>query len=154
MSPSKTPRRLSALVLVLSVSGFAAAACGVAITSAGTSTATPGATLAHAPANTGGTGPVRCELVLDEARGSTTIQGRVTTERPVSGTYRLSIASRSAGGSATINQSGDFDARPGAPALLGQTTLGGARGNHRADLEVRVDGRRVTCTDARGAREL
>lgn len=145
MSRSTTPRRLPALVLGLTVSGFAAAACGVAATSATTPQATP----VHASGD-----PVRCELVLNEARGATTIEGRVSTDRPVSGTYRLSIASRSSSGSATINQSGDFDARPGSPALLGQTTLGGARANYRADLELNVGGRRLTCAEARGARDL
>jgi hypothetical protein len=148
MSLFPASRRLPALALGLAITGFAAAACGVAATSANPAQ-TEGLTMAHASA-----GPVRCELVLDEVRGSTTIEGRVTTDRPVSGTYRMSIMSRSAGGSAVINQSGDFAARPGAPTLLGQTTLGGSPAGYRANLELTVAGQRQTCTDTLGARDL
>lgn len=154
MSLFSAHRRLPALALGLTVTGVAAAACGVA--------AAPGALRAHVtpsasaaqivPAHA--TGPLRCEVVLDEARGSTSIAGRVSTDRPVSGTYRMSITSRSAGGSAVINQSGDFEARPGTPVVLGQTTLGGSRAQYRADLEVTVSGQRQSCTQSRGARDL
>jgi len=141
--PTQTPaplRRVPALVLGLSVAGFAAAACGLPGSQAGTAAAT--------------TGPVRCELILDEARGATTIQGRVTADRPVHGSYRLSITSSGNGGRATINQSGDFDARPGAPAILGETTLGGARRNYRADLELLLPGQRLNCAEGAGPRDL
>ena len=133
-------RRLPALVLGLSVAGFAAAACGIPAGQASTASAT--------------NGPVRCELVLDEARGATTIEGRDSADRPVRGTYRLSISSSSSGGRAMINQSGDFEAGPGAPAVLGQTTLGGARSQFRADLELSMTGQRLTCSERSDAREL
>lgn len=138
MATPLSPRRLPALVLGLSVAGFAAAACGIPPTSASTVSAPP----------------LRCELILSEARGATTIEGRVSAERPVAGTYRLSISSSSSGGRAMINQSGDFEARPGAPAILGQTTLGGPSGQYRADLELTVPGQRLTCNERSGARDL
>lgn len=138
MATPLSPRRLPALVLGLSVAGFAAAACGIPPTAASTASAAP----------------LRCELILSEARGATTIQGRVSAERPVAGTYRLSISSSSSGGRAMINQSGDFEARPGAPAILGQTTLGGPSGQYRADLELTVPGQRLTCNERSGARDL
>ena len=144
-SPLKS-RSIPALVLGLSVAGLAAAACGLPASQAGT---------ARAEASTNaGAGPVRCELVLDEARGSTTIQGRVSADRPVSGSYRLSISSSSSGGRSMINQSGEFEARPGAPAVLGETTLGGARAQYRADLELTLPGQRMTCSEGTGAQEL
>ena len=142
MATPLSPRRLPALVLGLSVAGFAAAACGIPPTAASTAASTTSAA------------PLRCELILSEARGATTIQGRVSAERPVAGTYRLSISSSSSGGRAMINQSGDFEARPGAPAILGQTTLGGPSGQYRADLELTVPGQRLTCNERSGARDL
>lgn len=129
--------RLPALVLGGAVIGLAAAACGIPASQAGTSTTTRAA------------GPVRCEISITDARGATTIEGRVSAERPVSGTYRMAIASRGAGGQSTINQSGDFSASPAAPALLGQTTLSGSRAQYSADLELRVNGEALRCTDGR-----
>ncbi|MCC5970881.1 MAG: hypothetical protein JJU15_13120 [Pararhodobacter sp.] len=129
-------RRLPALLLGGTVVGIAAAACGIPATQAGTAS----------------NGPVRCEISIQDVRGSTTIEGRVDSDRPVTGTYSLAISSRSSGGQAMINQSGDFSASPSAPAILGQTTLGGPRGQYTADLEVRVGGDRLSCTN--GARNL
>ncbi len=64
---------------------------------------------------------------------------------PVSGTYDLAITSRMGGGRATIRQSGDFTARPGTPALLGETEMLGAPANHAVDLQVRIGPQRLTC---------
>jgi len=126
--------RLPALVLGGAVVGLAAAACGIPASQAGTASA--------------GNGPVRCEISITDARGSTTIEGRVNADRPVSGTYRLAISSRSSGGQAMINQSGDFTASPTAPAMLGQTSLGGSRAQYSADLEVRVNGEQLHCRNS------
>lgn len=143
MTLSPFSRRVPALVLGFAVAGVAAAAFGLSPDEGGT----------PIPASDRA-GPVRCEIVLDERRGSTTIEGRVTAERAVSGSYRLAIRSASSAGTSAISQSGDFDARPGAPAILGQTTLAGPRGNFRAELELDVGGRRLTCSEASGPREL
>lgn len=130
-------RRAPALILGFAVAGFAAAACAIPGTQASTSGSQSSAS----------NGPVRCEISITDTRGSTTIEGRVNTERAVSGTYRMAISNRSSGGQAMINQSGDFTASPNAPAILGQTTLGGSRGQYRADLEVNVNGQRMRCNE-------
>lgn len=127
--------RLPALVLGAAVIGLAAAACGIPASHAGKASA--------------GAAPVRCEISISDVRGATTIEGRVNADRPVSGTYHLAISSRSSGGQAMINQSGDFSATPATPATLGQTTLGGSRAQYAADLEVRVNGERLRCSDGR-----
>lgn len=152
MSFAPTPRaarRLSALVLGLSLAGLAAAACGIPASEAGTAAAAAGVTLAG-----GSSGPVRCELVLTETRGSTSIEGRVAADRAVRGTWRMTIAARSAGGRSTIAQSGDFSVGPGAPAVLGQTTLGGSRAQYRAELELTVPGERISCRHGAAAQDL
>jgi hypothetical protein len=143
MTLSPFSRRVPALVLGLAVAGVAAAACGLPASEAGT----PGPMPASAE-------PVRCEIVLDERRGQTTIEGRVSAGRPVSGSYRLAIRAASAAGTSAISQSGAFEARPGAPAILGQTTLAGPRANFRAELELNVGGQRLTCSESSGPREL
>ncbi|KPQ04801.1 MAG: hypothetical protein HLUCCA12_16270 [Rhodobacteraceae bacterium HLUCCA12] len=133
------PRRLPALALGGTVIGLAAA-CGLSATQAGTG------------GQDAGRDPVRCEIRIDDTQGATAIEGRVDADRPIRGHYRLSIASRSAGGSSTIDQSGEFQAAPGAPAILGQTTLGGSPGQYSAALDVDVEGARLRCTN--GAHRL
>ena len=129
-SRSKAP----ALFLGLSLAAFAAA-CSVATAQAGDTGTTPAAA------------PLRCEIALDAVPGGTRIEGRVISATPVSGTYDMAITSRSAGGRTTIRQSGDFDASPGAPALLGETELYGTPASHAVNLDVRVHGQHLTCTN-------
>ena len=128
-------RRAPALFLGVSLAGFAAAACGVPQTNAQT----------NVQANTPQTTPLRCEIALDETRGSTRIEGRVLSDTPVHGTYAMAITSRGGGGQTTIRQSGDFDAAPGTPALLAETHLGGAAARHDIDLRITVAGRTLSC---------
>jgi len=125
-------RRSPALILGLTLAGFSAAACGIPASYAHTS-----------PTRT--EAPMRCEISLDAVRGGTMIEGRVTSDTAVTGTYAMAITSRSSGGSTTIRQSGDFEATPGEPATLSETRLMGSPASHSVDLEVRVDGRRMSC---------
>jgi hypothetical protein len=141
-------RRAPALVLGLALAGMSAAAFGLPASGAGADAE------AATPASGNRSAPLACEIVLDERRGSTTIEGRVTSDRAVRGSYRLAIRSSSRAGSTAISQSGDFDARPGVPEVLGQTTLAGPRGNFTAELELTVGGRRLTCSEAGGSRTL
>ena len=127
-------RQAPALFLGLSLAGFAAA-CSVATAQAGDTGTAPAA-------------PLRCEIALDAVPGGTRIEGRVISATAVSGTYDLAITSRSGGGRTKIRQSGDFDARPGAPALLGETELYGVPASHSVDLDVRIHGQRLTCAEA------
>lgn len=119
-----TKRRAPALFLGLSMAALAAAAMAQSETAAE---------------------PLRCEVALDAIQGGTRIEGRVVSTAPVSGTYQMQITSRMGGGRASISQSGEFSARPGAPALLGETEMRGAPGSHAVELEIRVGSRRLTC---------
>lgn len=123
-----TKRRAPALFLGLSLAALAAAAM---------------AQTAETPAE-----PLRCEVALDAIQGGTRIEGRVISATPVSGTYEMQITSRMGGGRASITQSGEFSARPGAPALLGETEMRGAPGSHQVALELRVGSRRLSCAEA------
>lgn len=126
--PRRLSRRAPAIVLGLSAATFVAAACAIPASQASSRNA-----------------PVRCELILDETRGATTIEGRVSADRPVSGSYRLSITSSGAGGQASISQSGDFQAGPDRAAVLGTTTLAGTPARHRAELELTLPGESLRC---------
>ncbi len=80
--------------------------------------------------------PLRCEMQLTETRAGTELVARAHATRALTGTYALDIRQRSGGGSATIRQSGDFDATPGTPVLLAETTLGGTRRSVEAELTL------------------
>ena len=135
------------LFLGLSLAGFVAA-CTVA--SADTDTPSGARSEIRAETRTRATeAPQRCEVALDAVPGGTRIEGRVISTTPAAGTYALAITSRSGGGQTTIHQSGAFTARPGEPALLGETELLGSPARHSVDLEVRIGGRRLTCADPR-----
>lgn len=109
----------------------------------------PASGLASAPGSGPARAPLRCEIALDAVRGGTEITGIVTSDvRAVAGDYRLAITSRSAGGSATIRQSGAFQARPGQPAILGQTRLMGPPASQDVDLSVTVAGARLLCASS------
>lgn len=138
MKPALVRKRHPSIILAigLGLTGFAALAGGQGGTAAGDDGATQQ--------------PLRCELHIDARPGQTVIGGQVSTDRPVQGSYRMGITSRSSGGSATINQSGDFTAAPGAPAQLGETVLGGTPAHYRAELEINVEGRRLGCRETSG----
>lgn len=125
-----TNRRAPALFLGLSLAALAAA------------TALANETPSAAPE------PLRCEVALDAIRGGTRIEGRVISATPVSGSYQMQITSRMGGGGSTIRQSGEFSARAGAPASLGEAEMMGAPASHQVDLQVRVGSRRLTCSQA------
>ncbi|PVH29321.1 curli-like amyloid fiber formation chaperone CsgH [Pararhodobacter oceanensis] len=130
------PRRTPALIIGLSLAGVAAVACGIPASIAGTNS------------NTSAQQPTRCEISLERVQGGTMIEGRVTSDTTINGSYTMAITSRSSGGSTTIRQSGDFQATPGTPAILSETRMMGAPGNHDVDLDVRVSGRALSCDQA------
>lgn len=131
-------RHAPALFLGLALAGFAAVAVSA---EAEPPEPAPRAAQTQTQGQTG----TRCEIALNAIPGGTRIEGRVIAASPVSGTYDLAITSRMGGGRATIRQSGDFTARPGTPALLGETEMLGAPANHAVDLQVRIGPQRLTC---------
>lgn len=126
-------RRSNAVTLGIVFIGLAAA-CAVPLQSA------------NAPAQAAA--PVLCQIAITGPARSPTFEGRVKSDRAISGTYRLEIRRKGAGGQAMITQSGDFTAAPGATARLGGATLGGDRALYEAELELRWNGQRTRCSDA------
>lgn len=80
--------------------------------------------------------PLVCELQITETRTGTELVARAHASRALEGTYALDIRQRGGGGSATIRQSGEFEAAPGKPVLLAETTLGGPRRSIEAELTL------------------
>lgn len=118
-----------ALVLVL-------AACGVT----GTSLADPADRSEAAFSDA----PFTCALTARPTSGGTYVEGILTTNGPVNGSYDLRISSSGQGGGATIRQSGDVSARAGETVVLGSSQL---VGTDRLNLSMTVssNGRTTTC---------
>ncbi|WP_274426600.1 curli-like amyloid fiber formation chaperone CsgH [Chelativorans sp. YIM 93263] len=93
----------------------------------------------------------RCEVLVTSAGGSTTLEGVVHAERPMSGSYTFRVESSGASGSSNIKQGGDFSASPGHPAKLGRVMLGGSGSVFDATLEIETPGGRLECTKRAGA---
>lgn len=127
-------RRMTAIALGLAAATVSAAACGVPASQAHTVT-------------TANDAPLRCEIIREASRGGTRIEARVVTDHAVTGTYEMSLTSRSGGGRTSIRQGGEFEAAPGEPAILSQSRLPGSPSAHSVDLTVRADGQRLSCTD-------
>lgn len=125
-APTKT--RAATAFLGLALAGFAAACTATAETgTADTASA-----------------PLRCEIALDAIPGGTRLAGMLTSDRPVAGSYEMRITSRSAGGSASIAQSGDF-AAPAGRTMFAETELFGSPASQSVDLSVRINGQRMSC---------
>lgn len=139
-----TRRHAPTLFLGLALAGFAAVAVS-AEAEPPEPAAAPRVAQAQSQTQSQTQAGTRCEIALNAIPGGTRIEGRVIAASPVSGTYDLAITSRMGGGHATIRQSGDFTARPGTPALLGETEMLGAPANHAVDLQVRIGPQRLTC---------
>jgi hypothetical protein len=155
LTPSRpAPNRAPLVALVLA--GMAAAALGLPVladaSGDGSIVYSPGQPPATARSESrlasDAAAPLRCEVVLDAVGGGTAISGTVHSDHPVTGQYQMAITSRSAGGSATIRQSGAFEAGPGRPAILGETRLMGSPARQEVDLTVTVAGDRLRCGTA------
>ena len=95
-------------------------------------------------------GPVHCEIQVKPLGGGIELQGIVFASTPVQGAYELQVSKSGGGGSSNINQGGDFDASPNAPARLGVVTLGGDKGTYRARLKVMWNGKTIQCEKSVG----
>jgi len=125
-------RRTPALLMGLSLAGVTAAAWGIP------------ASYAHT-ADEAHDAPLRCEVALESVYGGTQLSGRVTSDTDIEGTYTMAITSRSNGGTASIRQSGAFVADANSPSVLGETRLMGSPASQTVELEIQVNGERMSC---------
>ena len=114
----------------------AAAACTAAV-----SASNPDTTVALAS-----DAPI-CEIAVAKSGRSVNLQALVHAEADLHGTYRFSIAKTGSGGSAMINQGGNFAVAAGETRTLGQTTLGGSAASYDATLTLDVGGQTYTCSN-------
>ena len=115
---------------------FATLACAAVISTAPTPFA--------GTANAGSADGTRCEIRVSKRGGMTTLEGFVIATAPIQGSYRISVTT-SGGGGSDIDQSGAFEAKPGAPVSLGVVSVGGSPGGYAAGLTVKWDGGSTRC---------
>ena len=92
--------------------------------------------------------PVTCEISVSKGRYGHTYEGIVHAETAAKGTYKLSLSKRGSGGSAMINQSGDFNVAAGGSESLGQATFGGLPSAVNAKLTLSMKGKTLTCDNS------
>ena len=69
----------------------------------------------------------------------------VHADKALSCSYALRVEKTGGGGSSTINQGGDFDAKAGETATLSSVSLGGKGARFKATLDVTIGGKTVSC---------
>ncbi len=86
-----------------------------------------------------------CAIEVGRSSGSVELQAVVAGARSNSGTYRLVVRKTGGGGSADIDQSGEFASGDGGLRELSMVSLGGD-GRYTARLSVSAGGRTAECT--------
>src|SRR6476660_1495912 len=107
----------------------------------GAAVAAAGAVAAESPAAS-----LRCEIETRLTNGMIAIEGVVYADAAVAGSYLLRVVSAGSSGNSDIEQGGAFTAGPDRKVTLGQVILG-ARGSYKANLDLTVDGKSVTCSE-------
>ncbi len=94
--------------------------------------------------------PQICEIGVKSAGGTVRLDALVNADKAVAGSYTFRVEKTGGGGSSTINQGGDFDAKAGETATLSSVSLGGKGAAFKATLIVNAGGKSVTCTKQAG----
>jgi hypothetical protein len=95
-------------------------------------------------------GPVRCEIKVKDQGGSVSLEGVVRADAATQGEYHFRVNKAGGGGSANIDQRGEFNAGPDNPGRLGSVTLGTNGGTYVAKLTVTAGGQTFECTEKVG----
>lgn len=94
--------------------------------------------------------PLKCQISVSNSGDGVTLKGIVFSSQQSHGEYRLSVKKSGSGGSADINQSGEFEAGPNVPTELGVVSLGLNGGSYVAKLRISTDGETTECTERVG----
>lgn len=89
-------------------------------------------------------GPLRCEIITDNAGGMVSLEGVVHAASALAGSYSFTVKSSGSGGSSDIEQGGEFAAAAGETVSLGQMSLGSGS-TLDATLTVTAAGSTVEC---------
>lgn len=92
-----------------------------------------------------------CEISATPSGGMVRLDALVHASKPVVGSYNLRVEKTGGGGSSTISQGGDFDAKAGQTATLSSVSLGSRGARYNATLDVTIGGKTVSCTKQTGS---
>ncbi|OLP55627.1 hypothetical protein BJF92_08095 [Rhizobium rhizosphaerae] len=92
-----------------------------------------------------------CEIDATSDDGLVKLDALVHADSALSGSYSFRVEKSGGGGSSTINQGGQFDARAGETATLGSVSLGSGGARYKATLDVRIGAKTVTCAKQVGS---
>jgi hypothetical protein len=98
---------------------------------------------------TAGDANLRCTIETLSRGGAVELSALVSAPRDLNGSYRLRISKDGGGGSADIDQSGEFSVVAGERAVVSSVSLGGD-GTYTAKLSVTANGRTVDCSKRTG----
>ncbi len=90
-------------------------------------------------------GLIKCEIQVTKSKGEVELTGIVHALMATSGSYRFKVTNDGDGGSANINQGGDFQLAAGESTVVGSTTLGNADALN-VKLSVTSDHGSATCS--------
>ena len=86
----------------------------------------------------------RCEIRAERRGNAIALEGLVFAPRAASGSYRLRVSQRGAGGSSEITQGGEFTVAPDGVGSLGTVSLMSG-GSYTATLRVQWEDHVVDC---------
>jgi hypothetical protein len=93
---------------------------------------------------------MRCEIKVKNQGGNVALEGIVRADAATAGAYHFRVNKSGGGGSANIDQRGEFKAGPDNPGRLGSVTLGSNGGTYVAKLTVTADGQTFECSEKVG----
>ena len=105
--------------------------------------------MGHADPSDGATrtsGVIQCEVRVTPVDGAVQLEGIARVDAAVSGTYSFRVVGSGGAGGSSIEQGGNFEASPDAPAVLGKVVLGSQGASYDVRLGLTAGHDSVECT--------
>lgn len=87
-----------------------------------------------------------CTIEATREAGMIRLDAQVHANKALAGSYTLQIEKSGGGGTATISQGGEFDARPGQAVTLTSVSVDAKGTRYKAVLDVEAGGKSFRCT--------
>ena len=92
-----------------------------------------------------------CEIRATDDANAVSLEGLISSDHSVSGTFHLRVVSKSNGGRATINQSGAFAVDQDGQSKVGLVRLGSTAPDYEATMTLNADGKVIECSETAGS---
>ena len=91
-------------------------------------------------------GSIFCEIQAIPDNGGVILEGLVSAETLVDGSYRFQVITSGRSGNSNVSQGGYFSAGPDQATTIGKVMVGNRGATYDINLEVTSDGETVRCT--------